>query len=54
MKNKKRQVNGAHNLVRVCLAPGCKRLTLRGLCGPCLTAEELRRIFSSIDVQDRH
>lgn len=57
MTNKKRRVNGATQLVRACLAPGCKRLTLRGLCGlcgPCFTTEKLRRIFAGIAAQDRH
>ena len=53
MKNKKRPLNGAPKLVRVCLAPGCKRLTLRGICAPCFTTEELRRIFSGVAAQER-
>lgn len=53
MKNEKRRLNGAPIFVRVCVAPGCRRLTLRGLCGPCFTLEELRRIFSAVAAQDR-
>ena len=52
MKNKKRP-SGAPKRARVCVAPGCNRLTLRTLCGPCFTTEELRRIFSGVAAQER-